>query len=413
MNVAFLNTFASGGGTAIAANRLARALNKNSIAVKQYSVLEGTQIKVNSFKDLRSLVKLGIEKAHFTFYEKNMESRYQFSTAITGFNMSMRRSIRSADIIHLHWFNQGMLSLKGMKKLLKLGKPIVWTMHDMWAFTGGCHYSFECDNYTSECGYCPMLNNPAKYDLSNRVLKKKLSLYQKYPIQFVTCSQWLGSMAQESSLLSGQSVTSIPNPIDSSQFKPEDKAESKKALEIPEDKITILFGAANINDKRKGFKYLENALRKLKFSNPLLVQKFMLIVFGNTDINHLRNIPVPVKSLGFMKNPELAYNAADVFVLPSLEDNLPNTIMEALACGTPCVAFDVGGIPEMVDHKQNGYLAEYKSNDDLAKGIKWITQDADTELIRENARKKVLDSFGEDIVAKRYIELYKKILDEK
>lgn len=417
MNISFLNTFESTGGAAIAGNRLVKALNGKQVSVTNLVLYPGSNpssntvsIARNKFWRFIGLSKLSLEKGLFYFREKSPDIRFQFSTNRAGFDVSRYPVIQHADIIHLHWFHQGLLSLDGFARLVQLNTPMVWTLHDMWAFTGGCHYAGRCDHFKEACGNCPYLKRPHPHDLSYVVHTKKSKIYEQANLSIVTCSKWLANKARESSLLADLPITNIPNPIDTEKFKPQNKTKIRKELGLPVEKKIILFGAAKLTDGRKGFKYLIHALKKLADSKPELTSNLALLVFGSTDEALSRLLPFPLISLGSIDYPENAYNAADVFVLPSLEDNLPNTVMEALACGVPCVGFNTGGVPEMIDHKHNGYVAAYKSDEDLLTGINWILQEADYKQLAVNARRKVMENYTEEIVAGQYIEIYKSML---
>jgi len=321
--------------------------------------------------------------------------------------------VKQADIIHLHWTNSGFLSIDDLKELIDTGKPIVWTLHDMWTFTGGCHYAGTCDHFTGECGDCYFLSDPGENDISRKGWLHKAAMYAGAEnVTFVTCSQWLGTVAKRSSLISKFRIESIPNPIDVNLFSPTDKTTAKERWRINPFAKVIAFGAANINDRRKGITYLVDALTDLYSLCPDagLIE---IVIFGKNKHFDASQLPFRVYELGPISvQEELVeiYNLADVFVMPSVEDNLPNTVMEALACGTPVVAFNTGGVPEMIDHQQNGYLAEYKSAGDLAKGLYEILHSDKTEELSLNARNKVLNTFTNKAVAQQYHKLYKSIL---
>ncbi len=371
-------------------------------------------ITQNKISKCSNLFRLALEKLVFLPYEKSKEFRFQFSLANTGRDISKNPILENADILHLHWLYQGFLSVKGMDRLFSKGIPVVWTLHDMWTFTGGCHYAGNCDHFINSCGNCPFLKNPAKDDLSAKIFKKKQKLFNKYPdIVFVSCSAWLAKTARESNLLKNHRIEVIPNPIDTAVFSPGDKTVARAKLGIPEGKFVLLFGAANVNDKRKGFSYFLKALEKLKTEYPKESTDTELLVFGKSSLQLPEGFHVYDRNL-VSNEGELVdiYQAADVFVLPSLEDNLPNTIMESLACGTPVVAFNSGGIPEMIDHKQNGYLAEYRNPDDLLKGILWVKNQSG-EVLSKSARQKVLDNYHPEKVSNAYREVYLSLLNKK
>ena len=403
------------GGAAIAAMRLKDALQANGQSVKML-VQEKKSIdeKVVSTgesanKKKWNFVLFLIERLYFYFFEKSKAVRFAFSPAVAGEDISKNQLVKEADVIHIHWFNQGFLSLNGLNKLIKLKKPIVWTLHDMWAFTGGCHYSGDCENYKNNCGNCKFLKRPGNQDLSSLILKKKLKILQASNIQFVTCSNWLAQKAKESSLLSGFDIKSIPNPIDTGIFYPKEKSVVRQKLGLPINKKLILFGSANIMDERKGVIYLLEALKKMDNEQPDLKNEIEIIMFGKSDEAFLSKIPYKVNNLGLLQgesNIAEVYSAANVFVLPSLEDNLPNTIMESLACGTPVVAFNTGGIPEMIDHKLNGYLAEFKSVDDLLKGLEFVLQHENANFLSEKSLEKVKLCYNQNLVQSHYLACY-------
>ncbi len=406
------------GGAAIAAKRLKDALQASGHEVKMLvqekksndEMVVSTGESAN--KKRWNFILFIIERLYFYFFEKSKTVRFAFSPAVAGEDISENLLVKEADIIHIHWFNQGFLSLNSFNKLVKLKKPIVWTLHDMWAFTGGCHYSGDCENYKNNCGNCKFFKRPGNQDLSSWVLKKKRRILKDSNIQFVTCSDWLAQKAKESSLLEGFDIKSIPNPIDTGVFYPKEKTAVRQKLGLPLDKKLILFGSANIMDERKGVVYLLDALKKMEKDQPDLKSDIEIIMFGKSDEAFLSKIPYKVNNLGLLHGESSiseVYNAANVFVLPSLEDNLPNTIMESLACGTPVVAFYTGGIPEMINHKSNGYLAEFKSVDDLLTGINYILNE-DIEKLKLASLIKVECFYQQKIVSEKYASLYKSLI---
>ena len=418
MKIVALNTSDRTGGAAIAANRLMKALIKNDIKIKTLVLIKETKdenvMTIQSSFLNRQLARIKFFWERWIIFVYNRFSRknlFKVSIANTGFDIARLPLVKDADIIHIHWINQGLLSLRDLEKLAALGKPVVWTMHDQWAYTGICHYTSGCDKFINVCTFCPQLTCAKKHDLSYLVFKQKEKLYQSNAITFVGCSQWITNEAKRSNLCKKYNILSIPNPIDMKIFKVIDKLSARKNLGLPENKKLLLFGAANITDKRKGIYYLIDACNEL--IKQSLHSELGLVVFGHAKTEYKQLIKIPVYSMGYMTDPGeivMLFNAVDLFVIPSLEENLPNTIMESMACGTPCVGFHVGGIPEMIDHKQNGYVAEYKNSKDLAEGIHWVLNKADYNELSTNARTKIESTYREDIVAKQYIELYKKIL---
>ncbi len=420
MKVALINTSDAGGGAAEACMRLLAALLQQQVDVSM--VVQNKRrdndrvytVQHNAIDKLRSNFNFFCERLPFiAFQERDRRVRFAFSTANAGTDISNEPVIRQADILHIHWTNSGFLSIDDLKKLLALNKPIVWTLHDMWAFTGGCHYAGTCNHFLNQCGNCYFLRKPDNNDISHSGWLRKSDMYSAAKnISFVTCSNWLGQVAKTSSLLKNASIRVIPNPIDTALFSPKDKLLMRKKWGVSTDAKIILFGAANINDRRKGITYLVEALAILKANHPQ-GEKVEMVIFGKNNHFDINTLPFAVTQLNTITSPnDMAeiYAMADVFVNPSIEDNLPNTIMEAMACGTPCAAFNTGGIPDMIDHQQNGYLANYKSSADLAAGLNELLN-LKTEQFATAARNKVLREFNNDKVALQYIDLYRSVLE--
>jgi glycosyltransferase involved in cell wall biosynthesis len=420
MKVTLINTADAGGGAPAACMRLLKALELKQVDVNmQVQEKKTGEPRVKNIGD-DFLVRLKIrfnflyERLPFIWFKAKEKSlRFAFSTANIGSDITNQSAIKNADILHLHWTNSGYLSIKNIKELIETGKPIVWTLHDMWAFTGGCHYAGECDHFINHCGNCWMLRDAGDKDISfDGWLRKNNMLSVAKNITFITCSHWLADVAKTSSLLKDFRIEAIPNPIDIEIYSPKDVPAVRAKWGIDPKAKIILFGAANILDRRKGITYLVDALNELKNNYPE-TEDVEIVIFGKNKSFDVNSLPFKVHALDIITSQsDLAelYSLADVFVSPAIEDNLPNTIMEALACGTPVVAFNTGGIPDMVEHKENGYLAEFKSVTDFAKGIHYVlTSDRKNEL-SANARNKVLNTFTNEIVAGQYIAVYQSML---
>lgn len=416
MRVLIVNTSERIGGAAVAANRLAEALNNHGVKAKmlvrdkQTGSITTAALPASWRLRWNFLWERFVIWCHNGFNRKNL---FTVDIANAGTDITHLSEFKEADIIHLHWVNQGMLSLKGIRKILTSGKPVVWTMHDMWPCTGICHYAGDCKGFYDECGQCWLLRFPKDNDLSHKILERKRRTYSKGNIHFVTCSHWLEGMVRKSSLIKEYNLCTIHNTLNVSLFKPNNLQAAREQWNLPIEKQLILFGAVKTTDKRKGLDYFVEACLILANQYPFLKDKVGVVIFGN-KADELQNLlPFPVYSLGYIHSErEMAkvYNAVDVYTIPSLEDNLPNTIAEAQACGRPCVGFRVGGIPEMIDHQENGYIAEYRNAKDFAQGIYWVLQEADSEILSQKARKKAIAAYGEDSVAKQYIQLYKEAL---
>lgn len=396
MKIVILNTSERTGGAAVAAGRLGKALGQAGIQVDKL-IRENTWLNRFRFYWERLII--------FLCNHLNRKNLFAVSIANTGMDLSGHPLVKDADIIHLHWINQGFLSLKDIEELVKLNKPIVWTMHDMWPCTGICHHARDCEKFQMICESCFFLKSKGK-DLSTSVFDKKLSLYKEANITFVGCSRWLSGKAKKSYLLRDKTVLSIPNPIDTEVYHPMDQDMTRELLGLPSGKRLLLFGALNVTDKRKGIDYLIEALRKIE------KQDVELVVFGQAKDDIRGLFPVSIHSMGYLSDESkivALYNAVDMFITSSLEENLPNTIMESMACGTPCVGFEIGGIPEMIDHKINGYVANYKDASDLANGIRWVLEQ-DQLALSDACVKKVQENYTEEVIVMKYLSLYQNIL---
>jgi glycosyltransferase involved in cell wall biosynthesis len=314
------------------------------------------------------------------------------------------------DIINLNWICSGFLKIE---TLAKLNKPLVWTFHDMWAFTGGCHYTEGCDRYTVSCGQCPQLKSNKDQDLSQWVWQRKAKAWKELNMIIVTPSKWMAECARSSSLFKDVHIEVIPYGLDIQSYKPINRQVAREILNLPQDKQLILFGSMSPDDPRKGFRFLQHALKQLTSSG--WQDKAELLILGGSGINHLLDSEFKIHNVGRLNDDislALVYAAADIFAAPSTEDNLPNTVLESLACGTPCVAFKIGGMPDMIEHQLNGYLAQSFEVEDLAKGITWVLEDQERhKKLCDRARRKTEQEFTLELQANRYLSLYEKILD--
>ena len=416
MRILIVNTSERTGGAAVASGRLVEALKNHGVKAKML-VRDKQTDRISTialgggWKQLRKFLweRLIIwMNSHF-----KRERLFSVDIANAGNDITRLPEFQEADLIHLHWVNQGMLSLKGIRKILASGKPVVWTMHDMWPCTGICHHARTCTAFHEECGSCPMIYSKKRHDLSTRIFRKKQRLYKGGEIHFVTCSRWLEGMARQSALLSHQAVSVIPNPIPTSLFHPMDKRESREALQLPTEGKLLLFGSVKLTDKRKGIDYMVEACHLLAKQYPELKEELGIVAVGMHAAELQPLVPFKVHNMGYVREEQRLvqiYNAADLYVIPSLDENLPNTIMEAMACGTPCVGFPTGGIPEMIDHLQNGYLTNTQTAEELAKGIYTLLTTPSYGTLSRQAVAKVNSSYSESAVAHQYSQLYAQLL---
>ena len=316
----------------------------------------------------------------------------------------------SVDIVHLHWINNEMISIED---IAKMAKPLIWTLHDMWSFCGAEHYSMD---ERWEKGYHK--NNRPKhehgFDLNRWVWKRKLKHWKK-PIHIVTPSSWLANCVKQSVIMKDWPVKIIHNCLDTNFWKPWDKPLARTIFNLPEDCPIALFSSAGgITDIRKGFHLFERALNILHGQKS--ASNLQIVILGLPPSTHSINIKFPVHYMGYLRDEislNLLYSAADILAIPSTIDNLPNTGVEALASGTPVVAFDTGGLPDIVQHGRTGYLAKAFESEDFARGIEWILIDKKRhKKLCQEARKYAVEKFSYDIVAKQYFKLYKDICHE-
>ena len=417
MRVLIVNTAERTGGAAIAANRLQQALNHNGVKAQML-----VRDRKTDAADVSAIPQSWLLKAKF-LWERGViwlanglskKGIFQVDIANTGTDITHLDEFKQADVIHLHWVNQGYLSLHDLERIFSSGKPVVVTMHDQWYFTGICHYSSDCDKFRTQCEKCPMLKGGGLgADLARRVFDRKKKMYEGANLTFVGCSRWMADLARQGALTQGHTVTNIPNAIDTKVFTPMDKSAARKKFNLPQDKRLLLFGAQRITDERKGFRYLAEACEHISMHHPTLPGQLEVVVLGGDAQSVKEAFPLPVHTVNYLSSEaEIAqlYNAVDLFVTPSLQDNLPNTIVEAMSCGIPCVGFNVGGIPEMITHKQDGYVADYCDSLDFAQGIAWCLDGIRHASLATAARASALATYAESVAAHRYQSIYQSAL---
>lgn len=409
MKILHLNTHDTQGGAARAAYRLHRALLSegidSKILVQTKASDDPTVIgSENKIEKAANILRPFLDSLPVKKYKNKTQTL--FSPAWLPFSQIPNKITQiNPDIVHLHWICGGMMSVQD---LARIKKPIVWSLHDMWAFTGGEHYDEEQQHYIQQCGCSKVLGSNDSKDLSYKGWKQKFKAYAQIDnMSIVGLSHWMHNSAKKSSLLSKKNHFCIPNPIDTAVFDLFDKIQARQLLSLAANKKIVLFGAMNAtSDYRKGYNQLIQAL-------DLISDDYELVIFGSSEPLQAPKFKQAVHYLGHLHDDislRILYSAADVMVVPSLQENLSNAIMESLACGTPVVAFDIGGNSDMIDHKVNGYLAKPFEPKDLAKGIQWILSTPEYNQLCDNARQKIVTTFDNQIVAKQYIELYKDIL---
>lgn len=417
MKVLFINTNDLYGGAARAAWRIMRGVQKNGVEVQMFVKNRHSQaedvVSIWQYIPTNPLYKAChwvIEKMRNKWYQYkwhpyNHTKQKMFMSDLRSMSCYGALQKLDYDVVHLHWINQRYLDIDELKKI---HKPIIWTMHDSWAFTSMCHVPYDCVKYKTHCGACPMLGSSKERDYSYEVFEQKMDAFKNLDLHIVTPSRWLAECAKRSTLLGRFPIIVIPNCINTELYMPFGKQDARKALGLDSDKKYLLFGAMHaLEDANKGFAYLQEALTHIKEA------KVELLVYGANDDMRQYELPISVRSFGYIKDDKimsLLYNAADVCIVPSLSENLSNTIMESLSCGTPVVGFNIGGNGDMIDHKKNGYLAKEKDSEDLAKGIEWCLKNNQDGVMSRNARKKVLDNYTIDIVSEQYKKLYNSLV---
>ncbi len=431
MKIAILNKSDSTGGAAVVTLRLAEALR-----AKGHDVTMIVTEKLTSHPWVKQ-AGTPVQRA-FPFVKERLsvwmhnrfdrESLFKIDPASSGLDLASMPEVREADAILVNWVNQGMLSLRGMRRLLGLGKPVVWTMHDMWCFTGICHHSGTCTRYLRQCGHCPLLKDAASgQDLSRMIWHRKEELYPcDGSLAFVAVSRWLAEKARHSSLLYDLPVKVIPNAfeLDKNGETVSDTAQAlvKRLDDIRKESgtagvsgenqksIMVAFGAARLDDPIKGLPILRKAFQIISHKHPELASGIRLVAFGTLKNPHaLDDMAVPVVHLGRVPADDIPeiYRRCDVVVSTSHYETLPGTLVEGQAWGAVPVAFDHGGQSDIIDHRRNGYLARWSEDHDegaarIAEGIVWAASaDVDKEMMRNDVRHR----FDAGMIADRYVEL--------
>ena len=421
MKVLLLNSRDQGGGAAQAAFRLFMGLSLQGISPRMVVAEKKTRnpdvVKVQHTASRRQTWiknQFWMAQRGLIDNDRSGDTNTCFSLPYPGDDLSRTEVIKEADIVNLHWVSR-MLSVESLGALLKTGKPVVWTLHDENPFTGGCHYRAGCEGFTRECSPCPQLNKDP-FHLPSAVLRNKLQRWRGN-LHIVTPSRWLGDTALRSRVFSRFPVHVIPNSLDTDLFCPGSRGEARRELGIPGESICILFTAGALDVKRKGFLLLVDALKRC-VADPSMGElirggKVVLLTVGKKH-PQLDDLGMPVHHLGTIQSEKqmvLAYRSADCFVQPSLEDNLPNTVLEAMACGIPVVGFETGGIPDMVMHEESGILCPVGDRSALAHGVIRMALESGTrERMGIAARLRVEEKYQLRHQAGNYLTLFEEIL---
>ncbi|MGB0563308.1 MAG: glycosyltransferase family 4 protein [Spirulinaceae cyanobacterium] len=356
---------------------------------------------------LANTARLIVDRLPLRHYPQ--KTTHVFSPAIFPLLELSRIQQLNPDVINLHWVNKGFLR---PESLPKLGKPLVWTLHDIWAVTGGCHYPEGCDRYRDQCGRCPQLGSNQSQDISRKLWQRKAKAWgQTLNLQIVGVSRWIADCVQQSSLLGSYPVEVIGETLDLAVFRPQPKALACELLRLNPDRRYILFGALNpTRDPRKGFQHLQPALQQLRG-----LPNTELLLLGTSHYSPTVDLGFPITCLGKLADDltlSLAYSAADVVIVPSVEDACPLASLEALACGVPVVCFDSTGLKDIVRHQENGYRARCFEPEDLAQGIRWVLNltGEPRQQVKAQARETITTQFHPQRQAEAYEAIYRRLL---
>lgn len=414
MRVLFVSTYESAGGAARAAQRIRSGLQFHGIDAPMF-VQSKSSDHPDVYTNTESFAR-GVNLLRPTLDQ--LPARIAARKRIPNFSCGWLpgRTAHTAnkmhpDVVHLHWVNKGFVDIGAVPRF---PAPIVWTLHDMWPFTGGCHHSAGCDRYQHACGACPQLESAHASDLSSHFLRRKSRAWEHADLTIVCPSRWLASRAEASSLFGDRRIEVIANGLDTTLYRPVNKAWARDWLQLPQDKLLLLFCSVRAAENPyKGFEFLPEILSRLAIAG--WQDRVELIVIGASQHAAASAWPLPVTFLGHLADERLLaliYAAADVFLAPSRQDVLPSTVMEAMACGTPCVAYATGGIPEMIEHEQQGYLAPTNDVAAFVHGIHWLLANAEQrQACAELARLHAQERYDHVRQAGRHIELYDELLD--
>lgn len=424
MKITHLSTFDLAGGAAKAGYRLHEGL-----------------LKIGQESQILSLYKTSTDNDHVLAYQPNslvnnpdsiycnhIQNHYinnnrtpisntLFSLGYSGFNVAQLPWLINSDIINLHWITSGFLSPLNIKEILDLGKPVVWTLHDMWSFTGGCHYSARCEGYKNNCLNCPQLSEDI-FQLPYHLLQEKVDFFNHPNLVIVTPSQWLAKCAKESKVFQHNTIEVIPYSLDTNIFQPVNKSEAKEKLKLNPHDIILLVGAVTGNEKRKGFIELINSLKicqnNPQFASLIKNNTLKICCFGelNDEFNDLDITVIPFGNINCEEELSLIYSAADIFILPSLEDNFPNTMLESMSCGTPVMAFDVGGMPDLIQDQISGIIIPFNNVQLMSdKIIQLINDRSLCQKMGQKSRNIISHNYHLSVQANNYYKLYQELLD--
>jgi glycosyltransferase involved in cell wall biosynthesis len=416
MRIVHLSLSDCRGGAARAAYRIHRAERAAGLDSRMFVRIKvTTDAEVEPYqprKDFRSRLKrvrrrIGVVRRMSRYHKTRPPGPLIFHGRSCELGGDLMGDLPEADVLHVHWVST-FVDFAAFFRAVGGRVPVVWTMHDMNPFTGGCHYSGGCEGYLRRCGRCPVLGSTNPRDLSRSTWRRRQKALEHVPtdmLQLVAPSRWLAEQARRSSLFGRFGVHVLPNCLDTDRIAPRDRDVARRALDVPPEASVVLFVAANPEMPRKGFHLLVDALNGTRRPDNLLLTLGQGTPAVPEAVAHRH-----VGALSDERLLSLVYSAADVFAVPSLEDNLPNTVLEAMACGTPVAGFDVGGIPDMVRPDETGLLAPVGDAGALGEAIGSLLADpARRERIGRACREAAVRKYSQSAGAQRYAELYESI----
>ena len=416
MKVLLLSTSDIEGGAARAAFRLHQGLRDNGVESRMFVQSRSSSdpdvvSATGKFARGLSLFRPTIDQLPQMVFHGSVSG--QISSQWFPDSLANRVNRYAPDALNIHWINKGFMKIETLRKFRT---PIVMTLHDMWAFTGGCHHSGECERFRDRCGSCPQLLSTNEHDLTRWVWKRKERAWRDVDFTVVCPSHWMASQAQKSALFAEKPVLVIHNGLNIERFRPIEKSLARSLLGLPQDRRLLLFCAHKgpVN-KNKGFNYIPALLSCL--NDIRISHDTELVILGEISPLDIVGFSPPVHCLGHLHDEvslALAYSSADVSLMLSHMENFPNTVIEAMACGVPCAGFNVGGVGEMIDHQINGYLTAHGELSELASGIDMMLSDDDRwKRYSAAARSKAVSSYDQARQAREYTSLFQQISDEK
>jgi glycosyltransferase involved in cell wall biosynthesis len=409
LNVLHISTTDNLGGSGRSAYRVHSGLRNLGVRSR---MLVGR--KVTDDSDVLPIAKPGFNAAADRFFSRVLgRLSWQYLFFPSSYGLLGHPWFREADVVQLYnthgnYFSHTVLPLMSRRH------AIVWRLSDMWPMTGHCAYSFDCERWRTGCGNCPLLSDPPELyrDTTATLWKLKQWVYSRSALTIVAPSRWIADIARQSPLLGRFAVHLIPNGLDTTIFAPVPKAQARESLQIGPSERVILFSAESLTDRRKGGAQMQAAISRLAETEQNLT---VLLTGGNA-----KNVAMPASvrtrltgSINDDNTLATIYSAADAFVLPTLAENLPNGVLESMACGTAPVVFDVGGCKDAVRHLETGYLAKYADVEDLAQGIRLLLNDDELrDRLSRRSREVATSEYGIELQAKRFLSLYREIKTE-